>query len=133
MKKVLLILGVVLLGLTSCKKEEIEQNQTVDNCYFGEAKYTNSSIFGHLHADFILSCGDTLDLIIFNPEYTNGIDDHISNIDGDTTYWRIVELDFIDSNSPEYFYDGNNAFSNGDSIMFIRTNGKYINCNTWPN
>jgi hypothetical protein len=132
MKKVLLILGVVLVGLTSCKKEEVEEVQS-ENCYFGEALNAEESIFAaQLFADFILSCGDTLGLTIYNPDY-NSVDDHISNIDGDTTYWRIYGLDYMDSNPNDYFYDGNHRFYNGDSIMFIKINGKYINCNTWSN
>ena len=114
MKKVLLILGVVLVGLTSCKKEEVEEveEDQSENCYCGEVKIIGYGPFGQSLGNFITEC-DTIGVYNWNPNWQTQNDS--SNVTGDTVYWRIATE--------------NQYFAFGDSIMFIKYGNRYLNCN----
>ena len=112
MKKLLLILGVVILGLTSCKKEKIE---IIDDCNCGVIEnITDMSLTGinyYYWAEYVINCGsDTVSVVTFD----ENLEDDIIPTDNDILYWYV-----IDNDSP-YEY--------GDSLLTIKENGVYKNC-----
>jgi len=123
MKKVLLILGVILIGLTSCKKEDIEK----DNCDCGFIDVLDvdtdtvistliGPVFTILYANYITECGD----IVYVCTFDENLDDTIIPTDNDTIYWYIMVED--DITGELYRWDGSTRF------MTIKENGVYKNC-----